>query len=75
MTKTKSGAEAKGRGSKVFRELFGEIEDPRYSIFNAMTNLSNVARTATYLDDINVQNTRVQAAGGRGFFWDTEGWS
>jgi len=72
MTKTKSFEEAKGRGSKVFRELFGEIEDPRYSIFNAMTNLSNVARTATYLDDINAQNTRVQAAGGRGFFWDTE---
>ena len=41
-----------GKGSKVFRELFGEIEDPRYSIFNAMTNLSAVARTATYFDDV-----------------------
>ena len=25
---------------KYLRELFGEIEDPSYSIFNAMTNLS-----------------------------------
>ena len=33
-----------GRGSKVFRELFGEIQDPRYSIFNAMTKLSAMAR-------------------------------
>ena len=37
-----------------------------------MTNLSSVARTATYLDDINQQNAKVQQAGGRGFFWDSE---
>ena len=52
--------------------MFGEIEDPRYSIFNAMTNLSSVARTATYFDDIAAKNTEVQAAGGRGFFWNSE---
>ena len=61
-----------GKGSKVFRELFGEIQDPRYSIFNAMTNLSAVARTASYFDDISLQNRQVQEAGGRGFFWETE---
>ncbi len=72
MLKTKSFEKAKGRGSKVFRELFGEIQDPRYSIFNAMTNLSAVARTATYFDDVAAQNTKVQQAGGRGFFWDSE---
>ena len=72
MLKTKSFEKAKGRGSKVFRELFGEIQDPRYSIFNAMTNLSAVARTATYFDDLAVQNTKVQQGGGRGFFWDSE---
>ena len=72
MSKKKSFEGIPGRGSKVFRELFGEINDPRYSIFNAMTNLSSVARTATYLDDINQQNAKVQQAGGRGFFWDSE---
>jgi hypothetical protein len=72
MSKKKSFEGIPGRGSKVFRELFGEINDPRYSIFNAMTNLSSVARTATYLDDIAEQNRKVQQEGGRGFFWDTE---
>ena len=72
MLKTKSFEKATGRGSKVFRELFGEIQDPRYSIFNAMTNLSAVARTATYFDDVAAQNAKVQQGGGRGFFWDSE---
>ena len=37
-----------------------------------MTNLSAVARTATYFDDVAAQNRKVQSEGGRGFFWDTE---
>ena len=61
-----------GKGSKVFRELFGEIKDPRYSIYNAMTGLSAIARTAVYFDDIAAKNRQVQAEGGRGFFWDTK---
>ena len=72
MAKTKKFEGATGKGSKVFRQLFGEIEDPRYSIFNAMTNLSAVARTATYLEDIATQNRLVQNEGKRGFFWDSE---
>ncbi len=72
MSKKKTFEGIPGRGSKVFRELFGEIQDPRYSIFNAMTNLSAVARTATYFDDVAAQNRKVQQEGGRGFFWDTE---
>jgi hypothetical protein len=51
------------------RTLLGEIKDPRYSIFNAMTNLSSVARTASYLSAVSAKNKEVQAAGGRGFFW------
>jgi hypothetical protein len=70
--KTKSFEKLTGKGSKVFRELFGEIEDPRYSIFNGMTNLSSVARTANYFDDISLKNTEIQQKGGRGFFWDSE---
>jgi hypothetical protein len=72
MSKKKTFEGIPGRGSKVFRELFGEIQDPRYSIFNAMTNLSAVARTATYFDDVAAQNRKVQSEGGRGFFWETE---
>jgi hypothetical protein len=29
-----------GEGSKVFRELFGKIEDPRFSVYNGMARLS-----------------------------------
>ena len=42
----------------AIRELLGEISDPRYSIFNAMTNLSSVARTANYLKDIGAKTER-----------------
>ena len=57
---------------REIRELLGEIQDPRYSIFNAMTNLSSVARTAAYLSDVAAKNDEVQAAGGRGFFWSSK---
>jgi len=57
-----------GKGSKVFRELFGEIEDPRFSIYNAMTRLSGVARKNQLLDNVVKQNDSSIAAGGRGFF-------
>ena len=57
---------------KEIRELFGEVQDPRYSIFNGITNLSNVARTSEYLKNVAAKNDQVQAAGGRGFFWDSE---
>ncbi len=68
----KSFEKAAGRGSKIFRDLAGEIQDPRYSIFNAITNLSAVARLAGWLDDVALRNDQVQSAGGRGFFWATE---
>jgi hypothetical protein len=61
-----------GKGSKVFRELFGELQDPRYSIFNAMTNLSSIARTKGYLGDIVAKNDAAIKAGQRGFFWGSE---
>ncbi len=70
-TLTKSFEKAKGKGSKTFRKLFGEIEDPRYSIFNAMANLSGAARTASYFDDIAKKNDAAKAAGERGFFWNS----
>ena len=57
---------------KYLENCLVKYNDPRYSIFNAMTNLSSVARTATYFDDVAAQNRKVQQEGGRGFFWDTE---
>ena len=61
-----------GKGSKAFRELFGEIQDARYKLYNGVTNLSAIARTAAYFDDVVAKNNQVQAAGGRGFFWGSE---
>ena len=57
---------------KEIRELLGEIQDPRYSIFNAMTNLSSVARTSNYLTNVAAKNSEIQSAGGRGFFWNSK---
>ena len=68
----KSFKGAVGKGSKIFRELAGEIQDPRYSIFNAITNLSSLARLAGWLDNVALKNDQVQSEGGRGFFWATE---
>ena len=61
-----------GKGSKVIRDLFGEIKDPRYSIFNAMTNLSSAARTSSFFENIAENNKKLQAAGERGAFWTDE---
>ena len=68
----KSFDKAVGKGSKVFRELFGEIEDPRYALFNGITRLSNLARTNSYLNQIATKNADVQAKGQRGFFWGSK---
>ena len=37
-------AETKGKDRKAIQELFGKIEDPRFSIYNSMTKLSAIAR-------------------------------
>ena len=67
------GGEAGGTAAekKALRELFGEIKDPRFTLFNGMTNLSGLARTSAYLAEVQAKNADVQARGGRGFFWDS----
>ena len=67
------GGDAAGTASekKALRELFGEIKDPRFTLFNGMTNLSGLARTSAYLAEVQAKNADVQARGGRGFFWNT----
>ena len=60
-----------GLPPKEIRQLLGEITDPRYSIYNAITNLSGVARTTAYLSSVVSKNNEIQKAGGRGFFWNS----
>ena len=67
-----------GKGSKVFRELFGEIEDVRHSVFEGMNRLSTVARKNQLFDEIldadQVAKDAVKsdtALGQRGFFHDS----
>ena len=67
------GKEAAGTGAEkaALRELFGEVVDPRFTLFNGMTNLSALARTSAYLAEVDAKNTLIQSKGGKGFFWDS----
>ena len=67
-----------GKGSKAFRELFGEIEDVRHSIFEGMNRLSVVARKNQLFDEILDVDDAMKAkatpntpVGQRGFFHST----
>jgi len=68
-----------GEGSKIFRDLFGKIEDPRFSIYNGMSRLSGVARRNQLLEGLAVRDEIVKsavkpgaAAGERGFFFTAD---
>ena len=67
-----------GKGSKIFRDLFGEINDVRHSIFEGMSRLSVVARKNQLFDEIldadEIAKANVKADtpfGQRGFFHPT----
>ena len=64
-----------GKGSKAFRELFGEIEDVTHSIFEGMNRLSGIARKNQLFDEIldvddamKAKATADTPLGQRGFF-------
>jgi len=61
-----------GQPPKFIRELFGEIKDPRLSIFNAVTKLSALGRQVQFLDEVYETNRKLQANGERGAFWETK---
>ena len=67
-----------GLPSKEVRELLGEVKDPRYAIFNAITELSGVARMSAMLKQLADQNALIQkpvkdgGRGGTGSFWASE---
>ena len=65
-----------GKGSKIFRKLFGEIEDARYSIYEGVNRLSTIARKNQFFDDILDEDQRLKdiatvntPVGQRGFFF------
>jgi hypothetical protein len=69
-----------GEGSKIFRDLFGKIEDPRYSIYNGMARLSGIARRNELLENLAAKDEIIKAAvkpgvteaGERGFFFTAD---
>ena len=74
----KKELEVIGKGSKAFRELFGEIKDVRHSIYEGMNRLSIIARKNEMYDDILKTDQDLKAAikdttqiGDRGFFHDS----
>jgi hypothetical protein len=70
--KNKNGVpetEIVGKGSKAFRELFGEVDDARLSIFNGIGLLSNLARRSEFIDDILKTNDEALEKGTRQLFY------
>ena len=71
-----------GEGSKIFNELFGKIQDPRFSIYTGISRLSAVARRNELLenlvknDDIIKQQVasgvKVGGPGQKGFFFTAD---
>jgi hypothetical protein len=64
-----SATEIVGKGSKAFRELFGEVDDARQSIFSGIGLLSNLARRSEMIDDILKANDEAVAKGTRQLFY------
>ena len=64
-----AATEIVGKGSKVFRELFGEVDDARQSIFNGIGLLSNLARRSEFIDDVLKANDEALEKGTRKLFY------
>ena len=58
-----------GKGSKAFRELFGEVDDARQSIYSGVGILSNLARRSEMIDDILKANDEAVEKGARQLFY------
>ncbi len=70
--KNKNGVDATeiiGKGSKAFRELFGEVDDARQSIFNGIGLLSNLASRSRFIDDVLEANDKALETGTRKLFY------
>jgi len=74
----KKSFEVIGKGSKAFRELFGEIEDARHSIYETMSRLSIITRRGQMFEEMLNADKAIKAGvnaatpyGQRGFFHAT----
>ena len=63
--------ERTGAPPQVIKKLLGEMKDPRYSMFNAITELSGIARSSAMFKEMFDTNAAAQAQGARGSFWDS----
>jgi len=63
--------ERTGAPPQVIRKLLGEMKDPRYSTFNAITELSGLARSSAMFKEMFDTNAAAQLQGSRGSFWDS----
>ena len=61
-----------GKGSKAFRELFGEVDDARQSIYNGIGLLSNLASRSRFIDDILDANEQAIKNGTRQLFYQNK---
>ena len=64
--------EKTGAPPAVIKKLLGEMSDPRYSIFNAITELSGMARTSAMFKEMFDTNEAAQKLGERGSFWKSK---
>ena len=60
-----------GAPPDVIRRLMGEMQDPRYSMFNAITELSGMARVSAMYKEMFDTNAAIQSQGGKGSFWNS----
>jgi hypothetical protein len=67
-----------GKGSKAFRELFGEVNDVRRSIYEGVSKLSSIARRNEMYEEMLVNDQLIKAnitkdtpLGKKGFFHDS----
>jgi hypothetical protein len=70
--KNKNGdaaTEIVGKGSKAFRELFGEVDDARESIYSGIGLLSNLAKRSEFIDDVLRANDEALEKGTRKLFY------
>ena len=63
--------ERTGAPPAVIRKLLGEMKDPRYSMFNAITELSGLARSSAMFKEMFDTNAAAQLQGSKGSFWDS----
>ena len=61
-----------GKGSKAFRELFGEVRDVRQKMLHGTERLSMVARKSEILQNLVKDSAQRIKDGGRGYFYGTK---